>query len=73
MTGLFADSGTINLMARYIEDITGSCPLDAHDWEHPKGCDVTCRQNIEVSCWELFFGQGAPGALVIPVVQEEKS
>lgn len=33
----------------------GTCPLDRHDWEHPKGCENVCGSEVGIiDCWVTY-------------------
>lgn len=44
-------------MAKYIEGITGSCPLDSHDWGHPDDCGKVCNMRMPKKCWSMYFAE----------------
>jgi len=39
----------------FVADMTGSCPHDMHDWQHPKGCMDYCAAEPISKCWALWF------------------
>lgn len=41
-------------MSEFVEDYTGTCPLDMFDWDHPKGCADVC-DNVTARCWRKYF------------------
>jgi hypothetical protein len=48
--------------SRLIEDVTGSCPADCKNWQHPQDCGKTCTRGCEVDCWVMYFAQVAANA-----------
>ena len=61
--------------ARLIEDVTGSCPADSKNWQHPSGCEKTCKLGCEVDCWVVYFAQVSANvhANVAPDGRQEKT
>jgi seryl-tRNA synthetase len=44
-------------MAEYIEDRTGTCPVDQHDWVPEIDCEDKCGTVKPFKCWMLYFGE----------------
>ena len=44
----------IDRMSKYIEEITGSCPLDREDFNNID-CDNKCYHGKEQECWKEYF------------------
>jgi len=38
-----------------IKRISGTCPADMFDWEHPSGCNNICDTSEINNCWGLYL------------------
>lgn len=48
----------IQAMVKYIENFTGTCPQDAHDFEVAGTCERECgAKNSTTECWVEYFEQ----------------
>lgn len=45
------------ILAKKVEEHTGTCPSDMHDWEHPETCEGHCDNDI-AACWLLWAEDG---------------
>jgi len=39
---------------RLLYEISGTCPADMFQWEHPEGCEDTCADGIPPTCWAMY-------------------
>jgi hypothetical protein len=51
------DEKMIDAVLEDFEDRASACPAQVYSWEHPIGCEETCKDFNESfsDCWKLYF------------------
>ena len=45
----------VDEMAKFIVDVTGSCPYDMFKWQPSKDCYKLCDMSCDDKCWIKYF------------------
>ena len=40
---------------KLLEEITGTCPKDLYEWDHPEGCEKHCGDDVASGCWVEYM------------------
>ena len=56
---MISESKLLDFVCEEYAELSGSCPRDMHDWQHPKGCNEVCDLDLIPDCWRLYFEEQA--------------